>query len=86
MKPNYPVIIIYARDWGMDTVLMTKKEVKRLKVPQGWLVGWLVDETKEAIKLAHEYFDDSDEYEFRYVSTIPKETIIYKKIISEGDI
>lgn len=86
MKPNYPFAIVYAKDWSMDTLLLTEKEVKKLKIAQGWIIGWLVEETKEVIKLAHEYFDDSEEDEFRYISVIPKETIIFKKIINQGDI
>lgn len=86
MKPSYPLAIIYARDWGMTSALLTLNEAKKEKICKGWLVGWLIEETKEVIKIAHEYFDDSDEHEFRYISIIPKETIIFKKIILPGDI
>ena len=83
MKPKYPLVFIYARDWGIRTESHTMSEARKsFEIPKGWLVGWLIEDGKDVIKLAHEYFEElNGEDEFRYISIIPKETVIHKKII-----
>lgn len=83
MKPESDLIIILARDWGMQTNLLDLAQVKGLTIPTAWICGWFIEESKDSLKLCHEVFTDSGELEFRYISTIPKETIIFKKIISK---
>lgn len=86
MKPVKSIVILYAKDWGMQSTLLNEAEVRKMKNPTAWMIGWLVEETKEYIKLSHEYFDDEEELEYRYTSIIPQETIMFKKIIPIGEI
>ncbi len=81
MKPVRSIVILYARDWGMQLALMNEAELKKIKAPTAWMIGWLVEETEEYIKLSHEYFDDEEVLDYRYTSIIPKETIMFRRII-----
>ena len=47
MKPARSIAIIYARDWGMSSALLNEAEAKKVPMPTGWLIGWLIEETKE---------------------------------------
>lgn len=86
MKPVRSMVILYARDWGMNATLLNEAEIKEIKAPTAWIIDWLVQETKEYIKLSHEYFDDEKVLDYRYTSTIPQETIIFKRIFSVEEI
>lgn len=86
MKAGRDLIIIFARDWGINCSLITLEEAKSLPAPTAWLCGWLIEETDDLLKLAHELFTDSGQLECRYTSTIPKETIMFRKVISKDDI
>ncbi len=86
MKAERDLIIIFARDWGINCNLITLEDAKTLTVPTAWLCGWLVEETDDLLRISHELFTDSGQLECRYTSTIPKETIMFRKTIPRDKI
>ena len=85
MEPRFPLILIQARDWNLYKEQHTLNE--KFEVSEGWLIGFLIEEKKDSYIVAAEYFPcDNDEDGVRYIQAIPKETVIFKKIINIGRI
>jgi len=78
-KPNYPVIIICARDWNIYQGVYDTEE--KFTVAKGWIAGWLLKENEDCLIVTTEDFEDTSKNQVRYVMAIPKETILFKKII-----
>lgn len=82
-KQPYPLIIIKARDWAIWSDLYRIDEKENWDVEVGWMVGWLIKEQKDSIVLAFEVFEGGSYNKMRHVQVVPKETILFKKVIKE---
>ena len=78
-KPNFPLIVLYARDWSMYEEI--HKCTDSFTIARGWIAGWLIQETKDSYIIAFENFDDDNKMQVRHTDVIPKETVLYKKIV-----
>ena len=80
-KINYPLIILYTRDWNLYNALYNIKD--SFKVSEGWISGFLIKENKDSYIVAAEIFPELEEesHQVRYTQAIPKETVLYKKMI-----
>lgn len=78
-KPNFPIIIMLARDWNLYEKQHSLNE--KFELSKGWLAGFLIEEKEDAYIVAAEYFPFKN-YEdgVRYIQAIPKETVLFKKI------
>lgn len=82
-KQLYPIIVIKARDWSIysDTYRINKGE--DWDVTNGWMVGWLIREQGDSFVIAFEIFEESLYNKMRHIQVVPKETILFKKIIKD---
>ena len=82
-KQLYPIIVIKARDWSIysDTYRINEKE--SWDVMNGWMVGWLIKEQEDSLIIAFEVFEEELYNKMRHVQVVPKETILFKKIIKK---
>jgi hypothetical protein len=81
-KLPYPVVLVKARDWNIhpDTYCPVEES---FDVAVGWAVGFLLEETKEKLVIAFEYFEDSKHV--RGVHVYPKETVVMKRVLRGPD-
>ena len=80
-KIRYPLMILCARDWNLFRNL--EKITENFHIAEGWIIGFLIQETDDCYVLAAEIFpeDDPDDSQVRYTQAIPKESILFKKTI-----
>ena len=80
-KIKYPMIILLARDWNLfrDLELITEN----FHIGEGWISGFLISESDDCYVVAAEIFpeDDLKKSQVRYTQAIPKETVLFKKLI-----
>ena len=85
-KLPYPLVIIRARDWAVyDSTYVINPDDEDWSVTDGWMVGFLIKEQKDSVVIAFEVFPGRPlmPNKMRHVQVVPKETILYKKVIKE---
>lgn len=80
MKPNFPIIVMYARDWSYRSGIHNVKTAEDIPLATAWIVGWLIKEKKDVYVVAFENFNDEG-MEVRNINVIPKENVIFKRMI-----
>lgn len=80
-KIKYPIIILCARDWNLFKDLEGISE--DFDIAEGWISGFLIRETDDCYVVAAEIFPEQDmkKSQVRYTQAIPKETVLFKKLI-----
>ena len=80
-KIKYPIIILCARDWNLFKDLERIDE--EFHIAEGWISGFLISESDDCYVVAAEIFpeDDQKNSQVRYTQAIPKETVLFKKLI-----
>lgn len=69
---KFPVVMVCAKDW---TLYNEQKSIyDKFEISIGYLIGFLIQEDKEKIVLAANYFEDG---QVRETTVVPKEAIIY---------
>lgn len=80
-------VIIYARDWQHWDKEQYVSEVKDFKPAYAWMAGSLMEDKKDCLVIAFEYFKECpDGPSIRHINCIPKENILYVKIIGIEEI
>lgn len=80
-KLKYPIIILLARDWNLFKDLERIDE--EFHVAEGWISGFLISESDDSYIVAAEIFPEqiTKNSQVRYTQAIPKETVLFKKLI-----
>jgi len=79
LTPNYPVIAVYAVDWAgseQATTSFSTEDLKHVLPIEAWIVGLLVGEDKEHVKIAQQYFPETGNH--RCPIAIAKSTIKHR--------
>ena len=77
MKPKFPLILVCARDWNLYRG--EHDENFDFNIAQGWIAGFLIRENKDSLVISAQHFDEEEIVRSTHV--IPKECILFKKII-----
>ena len=72
-------VIIKAVDWGIRASQTPISEAKKLKEIPSWVSGFLVKEDDNSITIAHHWFEYPGEDDVRYITTIPKSCVLWRK-------
>ena len=70
-----------ARDWNLYKELEGITEY--FDIAEGWISGFLISESDDCYVVAAEIFPEHDmkKSQVRYTQAIPKETVLFKKLI-----
>uniref|UniRef100_A0A6M3KEQ1 Uncharacterized protein n=1 Tax=viral metagenome TaxID=1070528 RepID=A0A6M3KEQ1_9ZZZZ len=74
-KLPFPVVAVFANDWAIYSG--SCEENNEFLVSEAWVVGYLIEDLKERIAVAHHYFTDTRR--LRQVTSIPRKMV--KKIV-----
>jgi len=72
-------VIIKAFDWGIQAGQISISEAKKLRAIPSWVTGFLIKEDDDSITLAHHWFEYPIEDDVRYITTIPKSCVLWRK-------
>jgi len=80
MKQTYPIAVVHCRDQTFASGAYDPR-TEEFELSEMFIAGHLLRQDERKVVLALEHFNDHD---VRYVSSIPRETIIKMEILREA--